>query len=84
MINRIMTKTVEVTMAGRVHEIEEKDGKYRISILYSTREFFLEKSRTDLLPLLEKSKSDEKPMTIVFDGKTGVILKAERQSPVSP
>lgn len=84
MINRIMTKIVEVTMAGRVKEIEEIDGKYRITILYSTREFYLEKNRIELLPILKKSKSEETPITIVFDGKTGVIIKAARQSPVSP
>lgn len=76
MKNLIMTKTVEVTMVGRVREIEENDGILRISMLYSTREYFLEKNKTELLQILENSKNKEKPVIVVFDGKTGLILKA--------
>ncbi len=80
MINPIMMRIVEVTMVGRVKEIEDQGGIYKISLYSSTREFFLEKDKTGILPIIEKSKNKEIPVIVVFDGKTGKILQASIHS----
>lgn len=84
MINLIVKKTVEVTLVARVKNIEEEDGRFKINLLYSTRELYLDKNKIEILRYLERSRDEEKPITVAFDGNTGFILRAEIKTDLSP